>query len=374
MPAEDRTQRTWVVVLLIVAAFYGLLIGLKLARTGSPASFIVAGERFSEPGVAPIPADQILPGVGYDGQFYFRIAIAPWSAAEVEQGMAFDVASYRQQRILYPLLAYMTSFGNAALTAWMLIAVNFVAVLGVAWMAARIMNDLNRSVYWGVFVAIYPGFMFALVRDLTDIVAMFWLLAAIRAHLHGRLGRFSVYMSLAILSRESTVVHRRESAFRNLVSCGIPVLVYASWSSFCTHRWPDSTMTLAPRIIGIPFHHMLTFFFDRAWRFGAGYGVLWITQALLLLAWLARAGVGLFRSEAPRIVTAGFVTYVLVVVCMNVWREDVGFLRIFAPAFVLAAFIPAKPGVESSVFRWMTACWAAWAAARCFVLAPIYMY
>jgi hypothetical protein len=52
---------------------------------------------------------------GYDGQFFYRLALEPFSTAERVDGIAFDAPAYRQQRIGYPLLAFLTTALTPAL-------------------------------------------------------------------------------------------------------------------------------------------------------------------------------------------------------------------------------------------------------------------
>ncbi len=363
-------DRTVAGPVLAVAGFYAVLIGVKLVVSGSPAAFVVAGDVYVERGVAPLPAQYITAGSGYDGQFYFRMALAPLSREPVEHGIAFDIGAYRQQRILYPLLAYALSVGNSEAVPWVLILINFAAVTGVAYIASAILAEHWQSPWWSVLIACYPGLQFAVVRDLTDVVALFCILSALRSQLAGRRAETILYLSLAALTRESTLLvalamalHRAQawtaagkSQWHRELPYAIPFAIYAAWSQYCAAMWAQSPLTPGYQPFGFPFRDLVEFVWTVL-QAPSFHGVLWAVEAGLLVSWLALGAFALNRSPAPRIVKWSLVCYLPLLACMNMWNEDWGFLRIAAPAFALSMLVLA-PHAKSS--RWVQASAAGW--------------
>src|SRR5512133_3922867 len=101
-----------VYAMLATALLYGALITFRLiALDGDVSSFIVAGSRFAR--VGPAAGIYVLPDSdGYDGQFYYRLALEPFTDRQMKYGVAMDDPRYRQQRILYPLVVHLLSFGS----------------------------------------------------------------------------------------------------------------------------------------------------------------------------------------------------------------------------------------------------------------------
>lgn len=151
---------------LVALAFFLVLVG----RSGSADGFhlyraIHVGEFFANP-------DLMLPGqpprdiYGYDGQFYFFIAQDPF--LRNPQIAATLDNSLRYRRILYPLLAWLVTFGQRAWLPWALVLINVAAgtaaVAGLAEGARR----RGRSPWLALIVALYPGLWMPILMDLTE--------------------------------------------------------------------------------------------------------------------------------------------------------------------------------------------------------------
>jgi hypothetical protein len=157
-------------VAVVVMAAYGLYVLLRLRVTGSdPSFFIVAGPQATDPH-AKLPNVHVFPaGTTYDGQFFYRLALEPWTNVKTAFGITLDVPAYRQQRILYPLTAWIFSAGQWQLTPVALISANLVAVGALAYAAAAFATSLGRSALASVLVPFYPGYMVTISRDLAEL-------------------------------------------------------------------------------------------------------------------------------------------------------------------------------------------------------------
>jgi hypothetical protein len=74
-------------------------------------------------------------GGGYDGQFYYYIIKDYFMG---EEGIANP---FREQRILYPVLAYLLAFGRADLLPYSMPAVNLLAIAISALLLWRMFGD-----------------------------------------------------------------------------------------------------------------------------------------------------------------------------------------------------------------------------------------
>jgi len=109
---------------------------IMAARGGDVSRFVVAGDFFVDAAQAP-PGLHVLPDSdGYDGQFFHRLALAPWSTERRVHGTLLDRGPYRQQRILYPLVARALALGRPERVAAALVAANALALVALAGLGA----------------------------------------------------------------------------------------------------------------------------------------------------------------------------------------------------------------------------------------------
>src|SRR6202166_2389010 len=96
------------------SAFFGWF-GFALARwqiwaKGHLSLFIMAGHVYTHR--SQLPRGLLLvPSAGYDGQFYYRLALGPRHRDVTPFGITMD-QSYRYTRLGYPLLAWIFSLGQ----------------------------------------------------------------------------------------------------------------------------------------------------------------------------------------------------------------------------------------------------------------------
>jgi hypothetical protein len=204
---EVSRWRTLVVAGLVLAVYLAALG--HWYRTGhSVRDFVFVGHLFVDnanrnggdsPAIVNGPV-KATTSFGYDGQFYYFIALDPGRAAAY-----IDDPSYRFQRIAYPLVARAIVLGQRSLVPEGLVAANLVAiVLGVlalgAWLVRRGMPPWPAAI-WGL----YPGQVVSFDRDLADAFAYGIAAVGIWLRDHSLLGAAAVF-GLAALARETTLV------------------------------------------------------------------------------------------------------------------------------------------------------------------------
>lgn len=162
---------------LAAALLHGALLALYVAAFRGDLSALVCVGRER---VGTVPYETIRTGFdrfGYDGQFYYALARAPWQ----RHGADLDAPAARHLRVLYPAVCWLVSGGDARLLLWAMPLVNLAAIgvlagLG-AWLAAR----QGLSPWWGLGLPLAANVGMPALRDLTDplsTLAVFALLVA----------------------------------------------------------------------------------------------------------------------------------------------------------------------------------------------------
>jgi hypothetical protein len=166
--------------------------------------FVLAGSRFSSPARVPrdLPVSQ---GPGYDGQFYYRLALDPFDLAHTSFGITFDSFS-RVERMGYPFLAWVVARGQHGSVPLALVIVN-VAACGVLALAGGLLaKAAGRHASWGLVFAGYWGYLWTLGRDLSELTAAAFVLLGLAALLR----RAPIWSGLALLcalvSKETSVL------------------------------------------------------------------------------------------------------------------------------------------------------------------------
>jgi len=201
-----RRCAPWVFALVTIAA-YGLLALPILARHVFDSSvFIVAGDRFVDAGRLVSPIIVQPHSDGYDGQFYYRMALAPLDQDQPAFGIRFDRPVSRMRRILYPVLAWGASLGRAQLVPAALFLLNLFGLGAVGMSTLRLAVRLRLPEWTPFAIMLWPGFIIALTHDTAEIISAALLLWAVDSYLAKRLLCFGVLGALATLTRETSIL------------------------------------------------------------------------------------------------------------------------------------------------------------------------
>ncbi len=210
-------------LLLFAAAVSFVHLRLTHVANGNLSFFIQSGSRFAS--LNKTPANLVtIPGAGYDGQFYYRMALEPWNFARAAFGIRMDNLPYRLQRIGYPFLTWALSFGRAAAVPFTLITVNIAALTFTGYVSGKWAQSLGRHALWGMLPAGYFGLVWSLSRDLTEITSIALLVAGIVAWRNRHFVIAGVSFGGAVLSRETAVI-----VIAALVVTRLPHIVRSRW-------------------------------------------------------------------------------------------------------------------------------------------------
>lgn len=308
----------------LTAVSYFIFLVLMLNQR-DPGTFPHAGDSFAD--ASKTPADLIIltNSSGYDGQFYYRLALKPFTHTRTDFGIQIDSPRYRQQRILYPLLAWIVSFGSPALVTNALILVNFLALIWLGYSAGQYANLAGRHALWGLAFSLYPGFLLTLSRDLAEIVEAAFVLAGVVALLQKRDTIASTALSLAILAKETALLTAVSLIAQRKYwkAAIIPLAVYGLWQLFMNWWWGHLLDGSIRVNIGWPFLGLVQ-----------GFEITndpqrWLIETGLLSIFFLCVLFSIRRSKAQLAIKAawGFYILLLLVLTKNVWLEDWAFLR-----------------------------------------------
>jgi hypothetical protein len=203
-----------------VIAFLGWL-GFVLARwqiwaKGHLTLFIMAGHVYTHRGQLPRGV-LLVPSAGYDGQFYYRLALDPanWNATAF--GITMD-QSYRYTRIGYPILAWLVSLGQHQFVPVALVAINLLAVGAMAYLGGMFARDSGRHALWGLAFAAYFGLVISVGRDTAEPLAEACMLGGLLAYRRSRPVLSAGLFAVGAITRETILFAPAAIAVTRLIA------------------------------------------------------------------------------------------------------------------------------------------------------------
>jgi hypothetical protein len=339
----------------LVAAVAFVLARVEVAGHGKIASFILAERRWVNAAQAP-PGLPVLARNGYDGQFYYRLALDPADLHRTAFGITLD-APFRLQRIGYPVLAWMASLGHHGWVPMTLVAVNVVAITALAVLGGLLARDHGRHALCGLMFAGYFGFVFSLSRDTTEpLAAAFllggflacrrqrWLLAA-GLFACGCLTRETVLVAVAALAliRVVSWVRRGSWPSRPDAAWILPLAAFAAWQlivhqvvgayPYATDTSSNGAAPLTGIIDGFRGHvHQVTG--------GSAAADIWILEVAVLALFVVAAARSFASTEVSATERLAFVGYVLqmFVLSPSIWSGSAD-LRSLDEVFLLSLMV-----------------------------------
>lgn len=143
--------------------------------------------------------------IGYDGQFFYYIALDPAGAPAYLD----EPASYRYGRVLYPLAARAVALGRPNLVPWTLLLINLAALVGGTLALALLLQRRGASPFFAFLFGFAPGLYEAVSRDLSEPLAYSLVLGALAVWWWGEQPRpwvAGIVFGLAGITRETTLI------------------------------------------------------------------------------------------------------------------------------------------------------------------------
>ncbi len=228
---------------MLVASVAFVVERLIVVAHGQVSRFVMAERSYANP--ARVPRGLVvLPNNGYDGQFFYRLALNPSNLHRTAYGITFD-SNFRVQRIGYPVLAWLVSFGQHPWVPLALVMVNVLALTALGFLGGLLARQVNRHALWGLVLVGYFGFVFSLGRDLAEPAAAAFLLAGLLAYRRGRPVLAGLLLAYGALTRETvmvfvaaiaivrivTVLRRQGRPGRQDLAWVVPSAAFAAWQA-----------------------------------------------------------------------------------------------------------------------------------------------
>jgi hypothetical protein len=294
------------VALVLTTAF----ASARLVRMdGNATGFVDAGEVFVVDRDAAPAGLRVWPGEGYDGQFYYRLALDPTDLRPVAHGIELD-NRLRLNRIGYPAAAWAVSGGRAQAVPWALLALNVLGVGLLAGLGAVAARDAGRHPLWGLFMAGFGGFVIVVARDLTEITAAVLVLAGLLLARRRRFIPAAVALTGAVLTRESALVvvagvalawlldvSRRQVDVHAAAVWAIPLVGAAAWQVVVDASVGSAPLTENSGHLTAPLFALVPNFFG--WLSGEGRPGLAVPELFVLAYLVVLAGSSVRRTRAP---------------------------------------------------------------------------
>ena len=354
----SRTNRPAVAaVIATVAALTFALARWQTWAHGRISAFILVGRHFATPAQLP-HGMPVQPTYGYDGQFFYRLALNPLNFHPTAYGITMD-HPYRYMRIGYPALTWLLSLGQHFLVPVMLVAVNIAAIGALGYLGALFAAAGGRHALAGLLLPGYFGLITSLSRDTAEPLAAVFLLAgllAVRARrpvlaagllAYGALTRETVMVAVAAIAimRIIGILRRRARPGRDDLAWVVPSVAFAAWQvvvKAATGSLP--LLSDGGRNAGAPFiaplqalrsnlAHVNTHQFDQ-------YD-LWLLELAILAFFVIAALCSLRSTNAPVHERLAFVLYLIeiCVVTPSTWGSLDADLRSFIEVYLLAVIV-----------------------------------
>ena len=346
-----------IVFLAALAAIEGRLV---LLAHRDITDLLRIGTVYGHPGQVPRGV-HVFPGsTGYDGQFYYRLALDPANLHTTAFGITMD-APYRFMRIGYSALAWLLSLGQHAAVPYVLVAINVAALAALGYLGGVLAQQAGRHALWGLLLAGYFGLMDSLARDLTEPLGALCLIAGILAYRkrhpllaaaafgYGALTRETVLVVPAALGivRIIQIARRRDRPGADDLAWLIPAAVFAGWElvlKAATGVFPilsdggknaGTPLSAAFAAVAHNFAHPNT-----PVPGAPGAVIIWDVEFVVLMLFALAALVSLRATTIGVYERAAFAAYVVVIFCLAPTNWD-GYsdLRAFVEVYLMAVLV-----------------------------------
>jgi hypothetical protein len=357
-PLASRTNRPTVAALIAtLAASAFVLARWQTWAHGSISRFILVGRHFAS--VAQLPHGMpVAKTYGYDGQFFYRLALNPLNFHHTAYGITMD-RPYRYMRIGYPALTWLVSLGQHSLVPVMLVAVNIAAIGALGYLGALFAVEGGRHALAGLLMPGYFGLITSLSRDTAEPLAAVILLAgllAVRGRrpvlaaallAYGALTRETVMVAVAAIAimRVIGILRGRTRPGREDLAWVVPAVAFAAWQ-VVVKAATGSVPLLADsgRNAGAPFIAPL-----QAFRHNLAHVHLhqfeqydlWFLELAILVCFSVAALLCLRSTNAPVHERLAFILYLfeICIVTPSTWNSLDADMRSFIEVYLLAVII-----------------------------------
>lgn len=198
---------------------------------------------------------------GYDGQFYYQIAVNPLAAVEF-----MDNAAYRYQRIVYPIFVHLLSFGHPTLVPQILLAVNYASIIFSVELISQLLLKYGLNPWFSLGYGLYFGQAIGLTFCTAEPFTYFLVCLAILLLHRQALYQAAFVLGVASLSRETAVlfpvgyviffiIQKEWKKAIGFLSLGVVPLII--WVVILKILFGETGVTFAPSFEFVPLYGIL---------------------------------------------------------------------------------------------------------------------
>jgi hypothetical protein len=190
---------------------------------------------------------------GFDGQFFYLTAIDPFH-------QHVKIAADRYQRIIYPLLAWIFSFGNTGLIPLMLLIINYFSIIAGAYILMKLLKEYNAPPELAYLWAFNVGFLISVVRNLGEPLMFLLAISAVYCIKKEKNWPAVLFLTLAVLTKEAALfialpiiiyfIFRKD--VKKILLYGIPLLVFIIWQIIIFFQFKEVAIFMSSTRMGIP--------------------------------------------------------------------------------------------------------------------------
>ncbi len=345
-------------------------------------AFVSIGEEYIDREVIEIEVGDALSLGGYDGQFYYQLALNPLRTETVWEGLRIDNTVYRQQRIVYPFLGFMLSFGIQDLVPYTLVFINFLAVLCLYIFGRKLFEELKFKPDYALFLAFYPGVIISFSRSLVEPFALLFLILSLLLLVRKRFYWSTLMLFLAILTKETFLLvavaagmvwlfdffGKRSDLKIKFYYFFVPLLLWLGWQYWLWTIWGTLPALSGGGNLGLPFQGIYESLND--WFKFDGYGdPIYLAVFLWILLFVFYVLKYLRRCKNLQFFRLGFLIYLIFSIFFTsfIWNNYPSFLRVLSELFLFGLILISQQKREPVVLYLLPLVAVAVAATEIFI-------
>lgn len=345
----------------LVAWLAFVLIRLEMWGKGQISYFIGIGVTYAKSSQLPPGIHQVL-RAGYDGQFYYRLALNPFNWHATAYGITMD-QPYRYTRIGYPIVVWLLSLGQHAWVPVMLVVVNLLSVAAIGVLGGMFARQSGRNALWGLLFVAYFGLVISVGRDTAEPLSDACLLAGMLCYRRGRYIWAATLIGYGVITNETILPlpvaigllrvwefwkARAVRPGRQDLVWVVPGAAYlvleVAQRVFASHSGTGTASDVS-RNITFPFQGMIDGLYQdfrhMSWTHMGLYDYN-LLEFVTLAAFVVAALLALRKATVPAHERLAFILFVLVEFVMAsslIWGSVFGELRTQIEAFLFSAII-----------------------------------
>lgn len=318
---------------------------------------------------------------GYDGKYYY------YAAMDLFRDKHLFNNPFRMQRILYPLLSRLMTFGDLSLLPYTLYIVNMMALAAGMVFFILILQRYSLSPLWSLFYGLAPPSIMTIQYDLPSPLSIALIIAAIYYYQKEKLFPVFLFFALAFLTREDSIMvlvpfmlwdflkHRKITRVVKLACSLVPFFIWQAYITYTLHGAPVSTS--ASVLNPIPFSGIAEYFGTIQWS-DTTQLLRDASAAIVLLFFIATAAVtarALTEKRDPFYYTVTAYCLLSAFTVTSQWNNFNGLLRMFYgffPFLVLSYAVKRDAYIKYCVY--FIGCLSALTAVRIMFVSSVYPY